>query len=76
MKSGAERCKNFEGETEWYWLDTPKASLKNQNFRYFLAIQNNGWLTNCFADCTYAVVPCFSIQKTISLLKHFLLFHG
>lgn len=25
---------------------------------------------------TEAVVPCFSIQKTISLLKHFLLFHG
>ena len=42
MKSGAERCKNFEGETELYWLDTPEASLKNQNFRYFLAIQNNG----------------------------------
>lgn len=69
MKSGAERCKIFEGETEWYWLDTPEASLKNQNFRYFLAIQNNGWSTNCFADCTYAVVPCFSIQKTISLLN-------
>lgn len=66
MKSGAERCKNFEGETEWYWLDTPEASLKNQNFRYFLAIQNNGWLTNCFVDCTYAVVPCFSIRKSIS----------
>ena len=75
MKSGAERCKNFEGETELYWLDTPEASLKNQNFRYFLAIQNNGWLTNCFADCTYAVVPCFSIPKSISLLTHLRLFH-
>lgn len=75
MKSEAEKCKNFQGKSVLYWLDTPEASLKNPDFRYFLAIQNNGCLTNCFADCTYAIVPCFSIQKSISLLKHFLLFH-
>lgn len=61
----AERCKNFDGETEWYWLDTPSSSP-------YVTLSTNFWVVNGHGSVGYtsangsgAVVPWFSIQKTI-----------
>ncbi len=64
LKTEAERCKNFDGETEWYFLDTPTSSPIASYSTYFMNVNNNGnpnYYTN--ASNTYAVVPCFSIRK-------------
>ena len=75
LKTEAERCKNFYGKTEWYWLDTPQSSPNTPNSTNFWLVPNGGGLSHAIANYSLAVVPCFSIQKTISLLKHLRLFH-
>lgn len=60
----AERCKNFDGETEWYWLDTPYSSPFVSNSTNFVLVNTNGNPLNYnSASHTGAVVPCFSIRK-------------
>lgn len=60
----AERCKNFDGETEWYWLDTPYSSPIASNSTSFLYVRSSGNPGNSYdASPTLAVVPCFSIRK-------------
>lgn len=60
----AERCKNVDGETEWYWLDTPSSSPSAGNSAYFMSVSYNGYPGNYnYASGTGAVVPCFSIRK-------------
>lgn len=61
----AERCKNFDGETEWCWLDTPYSSPYVTNSAYFWNVHGGGNVGYYGAGGSYAVVPCFSIQKTI-----------
>lgn len=60
----AERCKNFDGETEWYWLDTPSSfplASYSTSFAYvFTSGYPNGSGNAYVPD---AVVPCFSICK-------------
>lgn len=56
----AERCKNFNGETRWYWLDTEYAS----NSTYFYNVGTSGYAGyGSTASSTYAVVPCLSIKQ-------------
>lgn len=60
----AERCKNFDGETEWYWLDTPYSSPIASASTYFMGVSYGGYpSTSNYASGTFAVVPCFSIRK-------------
>lgn len=60
----AERCKNVDGETEWYWLDTPSSSPNASNSANFMNVTSSGYPTgNYTASSTIAVVPCFSIRK-------------
>lgn len=60
----AERCKNVDGETEWYWLDTPSNSSLASDSTYFMSVYTSGSpYNNSGASNTYAVVPCFSIRK-------------
>lgn len=61
----AERCKNFDGETEWYWLDTPYSSPNVTASTIFWLVYSGGVVRNHNANYSLAVVPCFSIQKTI-----------
>lgn len=61
----AERCKNFDRETEWYWLDTSSSSPNVTGSTYLWGVHSGGYMYYCHANGSYAVVPCFSIQKTI-----------
>lgn len=64
LKTEAECCKNFDGETEWYWLDTPTGSPLAFDSANFMGVHSNGtpyYTTN--ASNAHAVVPCFSIRK-------------
>ena len=60
MKTYAERCRNFNGETDWYWLDT--RSHNTTYSTYFMYVGTSG-IPNYYnnAPNSYAVVPCFSI---------------
>lgn len=58
LKTEAERCKNFDGKIEWYWLDTPRSSPYA-----FLAVNHYGNVDDIHAANSSAVVPCFSICK-------------
>lgn len=65
LKTEAERCKNFNGETAYYWLDTPwKRSPQVDSSTNFIRVDIGGW-TNCYynATVTSAVVPCFAIAR-------------
>lgn len=59
----AEHCKNFDGETEWYWLDTPYSSPNVTTSTYFWSVHIYGSVYNSNASTSLAVVPCFSIRK-------------
>ena len=60
----AERCKNFDGETEWYWLDTPYSSPFASYSTGFIYVSTSGGPNSySYASGTNAVVPCFSIRK-------------
>lgn len=67
LKTEAERCKNFYGKTEWYWLDTPRSFPNVTNSKTFYLVHNSGDVLTGGANYSSAVVPCFSIHKTISL---------
>lgn len=58
----AERCKNDEnGETRWYWLDTPGADYSTA----FLSVSNGGYPgIHYFASSAGAVVPCFALKRS------------
>lgn len=53
----AERCKNYEGETDWYWLSSPALS-SSANFFYVSYNGSAGSSNN--ASSVYGVVPSFS----------------
>lgn len=60
----AERCKNFDGETEWYWLDTPYSSPGASSSTNRTSCMSPPLATRAAtAPSTLAVVPCFSIRK-------------
>lgn len=62
LKTEAERCKNFEGETDWYFLRSPNTggTINFWNVNYY------GYVTNYItANNAYGVVPCFSIKRKI-----------
>lgn len=59
----AERCKNLDGETEWYWLDTPYSSPFASYSTTFMGVGTSGSPYYSSASDTNAVVPCFSIRK-------------
>ena len=65
LKTEAERCKNLNGETVWYWLDTPwERSPHVDSSTYFIYVGIGGWPGSYYyATNTYAVVPCFSIAR-------------
>ena len=60
LMTEAERCKNFEGETCLYWLDTQNS----KDSRYFLFVNYYGY-PNYYGDATGAdaVVPCFALPR-------------
>lgn len=66
LQTEAERCKNVDGETEWYWLDTPYNYEADEDFAasstIFMGVGSNGGAGYGNAHNTYAVVPCFSIE--------------
>lgn len=68
LKTEAERCKNLNGETVWYWLDTPwERSPHVDSSTNFINVNIGGWPNyNYFggnAANTNAVVPCFAIAR-------------
>lgn len=65
LKTEAEHCKNLNGETAWYWLDTPWMRSPHVDFSTdFLGVDSNGWPNSgTNATDTYAVVPCFAIAR-------------
>ncbi len=65
LKTEAERCKNFNGETAYYWLDTPWGrSPRVDSSTGFMGVSIYGWpYYGSLATGTYAVVPCFSIAR-------------
>ena len=65
LKTEAERCKNLNGETIWYWLDTPwERSPRVDSSAGFMFVTIYGWPNyNDHATYTFAVVPCFSIAR-------------
>lgn len=65
LKTEAERCKNLNGETIWYWLDTPWwRSPHVDSSTYFISVGIYGW-PSYYNDATntFAVVPCFSVAR-------------
>lgn len=68
LKTEAERCKNFKGETNCYWLDTPleHPPYVDRSIK-FLAIHNSG-ATGYYdeAGVELAVVPCFSVARNLN----------
>lgn len=53
----AERCKNFEGKTRWYWLDTADSIG-------FCFVNSDGSLGHSFnREYDITVVPCLSIKQ-------------
>lgn len=65
LKTEAEHCKNLNGETAWYWLDTPWVRSPHvDSSTDFLGVDGNGWPNSgTSATDTYAVVPCFAIAR-------------
>lgn len=65
LKAETERCKNLNGETVWYWLDTPwERSPLVDSSTYVMCVDIGGWLSYDGAVTnTLAVVPCFSIAR-------------
>lgn len=64
LQTEAECCKNLDGETMYYWLDTPTSSPYAGNSTGFTLVNIYGNPSyNYNASYTYAVVPCFSIRK-------------
>lgn len=59
LKSYAELCKNYKGETYWYWLDTPNP-CNNTDSMYVGQIGGHGFY---YTSCIYGVVPVFAICK-------------
>lgn len=64
LQTEAECCKNLDGETMYYWLDTPTSSPYADYSAYFMSVYYFGlpYYTTS-ASSTFAVVPCFSIRK-------------
>lgn len=65
LKTEAERCKNLNRETVWYWLDTPWGrSPRVDSSTGFIYVGIGGWPGSGYgAAGTLAVVPCFSIAR-------------
>lgn len=63
LKTEAERCKNFDGRTEWYWLDTPRNSPNVTNSTHFWLVNSCGCVYSSNAYSSYSVVPCFALKK-------------
>lgn len=60
LQTEAERCKNLNGETYWYWLDTEYVSPS----AYFLGVSGYGGVGDYgYASIAYGVCPCFSIKQ-------------
>ncbi len=59
LKTEAERCKNTDGETDWYFTDTPYAGY-SANFMY---VYISGYPGSYGANTPGGVVPCFAIRK-------------
>lgn len=65
LKAGAERYKNLNGETVWYWLDAPWGRSPHvDSSTYFVSVNIGGWPNYYYnATDTLAVVPCFSVAR-------------
>lgn len=65
LKAEAERCKNLNGETFWYWLDTPwERSPHVDSSTDFTVVGSGGWLGTYFYMTFFGgVVPCFSVAR-------------
>lgn len=64
LQTEAECCKNLDGETMYYWLDTPTSSPSAGNSAGFVIVYSSGYpYSDNGATATGAVVPCFSIRK-------------
>ena len=57
----AARCKNFNGETSWYWTDTPSVSFSASfSIVYYSGNVSPGGST---ASNSHGVCPCFLLSK-------------
>lgn len=65
LMTEAERCKNLNKETLWYWLDTPWMCSSNiSSSSGFLGVDCGGWPNyGNYTTAAYAVVPCFAIAR-------------
>lgn len=57
FKTGADRCKNLDGTTYWYWTDT-RSAYSSANFRY---VSYYGSEYNISADFSLGVVLGFCL---------------
>ena len=65
LRTEAERCKNYKGETHWYWTDTRSPYLSNSTS--FYSVTNGGSAgSGNYASYANGVVPCFSIRVSDS----------
>lgn len=64
LQTEAECCKNLDGETMYYWLDTPTSSPNAGNSTGFVTVYCGGD-PGYYNSATYtsAVVPCFALKK-------------
>lgn len=64
LQTEAERCKNLDGETAIYWLDTPTSSPHAGSSTNFVYVYSYGYPNYPNgATNTCAVVPCFALKK-------------
>ena len=64
LQTEAECCKNLDGETMYYWLDTPTSSPYADSSTHFMNVSNYGIpYYSDHASNKGAVVPCFSIYR-------------
>jgi len=66
LKTEAERTKNLNGETEWYWTATIwnwERSPSLSNSTNFMNVNSTGYVgSNYSASYVYGVVPSFSLN--------------
>ena len=59
----AARCKNFDGETKWYWTDTPSV-YSSTTFTTFWGVSDYGGVFGGGnSNNSIGVCPCFKLSK-------------
>ena len=57
----ADRCANFKGETDWWWLSTPEDNCDVVSSAYFAYVNSTGYCYSYNASYARGVRPAFGI---------------